>query len=266
MARARDKVVVGYVHPQEVGANFHDSMMNMQAYDISRGHLRMFQGPKDDHCGGRIGRYSSANISNARNWVVATFLEKSSAEWLLFIDCDMSFEQTLLEDILTNASISKAPVVGGLCFGIDEGVLFPTLYGVAQGWEDDAGIHTIRYDEYPPNSMFQVAATGGACLLIHRTVLEKVRDVQKANGNTAYPWFQETTFNGYPCGEDVTFCHRVNAAGFPVYVDTGVKLGHAKTAILTEDMYLDQRSALTSPALGSSQPGAGADPPQEEAP
>lgn len=269
MARARDKVVVGYVHPQDVGAAFHDSMMNMQAYDMAQGHHRMFRNHTDEYGGGRIARYSSANISNARNWVVKTFLEKSRADWLLFLDADMTFEPTLLEDILTNASVTRAPVVGGLCFGVDEGQLFPTLYGVAEGWEGEAGIHTIRYDEYPPNAMFQVAATGAACLLIHRTVLEKVRDAQHAHGNTAYEWFQETTFNGYPCGEDVTFCHRVNALGIPVHVDTGVKLGHVKTYTLTEDMYREQRhwaATQTPPAVDPSQSAAGDDPPQEDAP
>ena len=182
MARERDKVVIGYVHPQEVGAGFCDSMLNLHTYDFANGHYRLLRGPKDTHGGGRIGRYSSANVSNARNWVVTTFLESSKAEWLLFIDADMTFEPSLIEDLLENASMTKAPVVGGLCYGVEDGVLFPTLYGVAQGWEDAAGVHTIRYDEYPENTMFQVAATGAACLLIHRTVLEKVGEAQRAAG------------------------------------------------------------------------------------
>lgn len=255
MARAQDRVVIGFCHPQEVSAGFADSMMNLIEYNLIQGTGRY---------SGRIGRYSSANVSNARNWICAEFLEKATADWLLFIDADMTFERTLLQDLLENASMVKAPVVGGLCFGVEDSTLFPTLYGVAQGWEGEAGYHTIRFDEYPPNTMMRVAATGAACLLIHRSVLDKVRDAQKAAGNTAYPWFQETIFNGYPCGEDVTFCHRVNSLGLPVYVDTGVALGHAKTYVLTEQMYREQRANKTPPAPRTVPPGAGGIPDTEE--
>jgi hypothetical protein len=238
MARAQDRVVIGYCHPTEVAAGFHDSMCALLEYNLIKGTGRL---------SGHLPRYSSANVSNARNWIVREFLEKATADWLLMIDADMTFEPTLLDDLLTNASMTRAPVVGGLCFGVDDSVLFPTLYGVAEGWEDVDGVHTIRFDEYPPNTMMQVAATGAACLLIHRTVLEKVRDAEAAKGNTAYPWFMEGIFNGHPCGEDVTFCHRVNALGIPVFVDTGVALGHQKVYTLTEQMYQEQRAHLRPP-------------------
>lgn len=238
MARAQDRVVIGYCHPTDVAAGFHESMAALIEYNMIKGTGRL---------SGRIPRYSSANVSNARNWIVREFLEKATADWLLMIDADMTFEPTLLDDLLTNASMTRAPVVGGLCFGVEDGTLFPTLYGVAEGWAGEVGIHTIRFDEYPPNTMMQVAGTGAACLLIHRTVLEKVRDAQRANGNTAYPWFQETVFSGAPCGEDVTFCHRVNSLGIPVYVDTGVTLGHQKAYTLTEGMYRAQRAQLRPP-------------------
>jgi hypothetical protein len=255
MARAKDKVIIGYCHPADVSAGFNDSMLNLHVFD------RAPDGPW--RVVGRLGRYSSANVSNARNWIVKTFLEKSSADWLLMLDADMTFEPTLVEDLLANASIDRAPVVGGLCFGVDEGTLFPTLYGVAAGFEDEAGVHTIRFDEYPRDSMFQVAATGAACLLMHRTVLERVRDAEHAKGNHAYEWFMESVFNGHPCGEDVTFCHRVNALGIPVFVDTGVTLGHVKTYVLTETMYREQRAQLRPPA-SAVPPASGADPQPEE--
>ena len=42
-------------------------------------------------------------------------------------------------------------------------------------------------------------------------------------------------------GEDIAFCLRAGAAGFPIHVNTGVHIGHAKTQILTLDMYDRQR-------------------------
>jgi hypothetical protein len=78
------------------------------------------------------------------------------------------------------------------------------------------------------------------------------------------PWFSSTIDErGVNVGEDVTFCHRVNALGIPVYVDTGVAVGHQKTYTLTEPMYLEQRSQLRPPPQDVPL-AAGADQPTEE--
>jgi len=245
MARAKDTVVVGWVHPLDVGAGFCDSMLALHVHDLL--------GP--GRLAGRIGRYSSANISNARNGVVRQFLEKSTADWLLMIDTDMSFPPDAVDRLLVNASRSRAPIVGGLCFGVEDGELFPTLYDVR---EDADGVHMVRYHEYPADSMFQVAATGAAFLLMHRDALQRIGQAQADAGNTAYPWFQETALNGAPMGEDVTFCLRAGMLGIPVWVDTGLPIGHMKSYELTEAKYLAQRrAAQTPPAADPSQSAAG---------
>jgi len=231
------KLVLGYVHPTEVSTYFHNSMMNLLVADFN-GKQRIVNG------GGRVTRYSSANISNARNGIVKQFLEKSTAEWLLMIDADMNFTPDTVDALLDVASKDKAPVVGGLCFGTHDGVLFPTLYDFRP--DDDGVLKTYRYDEFPDNAMFQVGGTGAAFLLIHRNVLVAVE--AKAFSKT-FPWFEETSGELYkmgptPVGEDVTFCLRVQLAGFPVFVHTGVEIGHHKSVVLTAEQYRLQREGL----------------------
>lgn len=225
----KGKVVLGYVHPTEVSASFHKSVLSLVVHDFNH----------DKHLangGGEISRYSSANISNARNGIVRIFLDQTEAEWLWMVDADMSFADDTLDRLLAVAHHERAPIVGGLCFGIDEGELFGTLYDLKQ--QDDGALTMVRYNEFPPDAMFQVVATGAACLLIHRSVLEAVRE----KSPEPYPWFQETVFNGNPMGEDVTFCLRAGSLGFPVFVHTGIEIGHAKTQVLTADMYRAQRA------------------------
>jgi hypothetical protein len=68
--------------------------------------------------------------------------------------------------------------------------------------------------------------------------------VEKVGGekfNAVYPWFQETELGGERCGEDVTFCLRAARCGFPIYVHTGVPVGHQKTQVLNIDAYREQR-------------------------
>jgi hypothetical protein len=151
MASSTDRVVVGYCKPGTVHAAFHESLLNLMVYDAATDR-RIIAG------GGRIAVQSSANISGARNQIVKQFLDESDADWLWMLDTDMTFAPETLERLLEHADVEKAPIVGGLCFGIDDGWLFPTLYDLADMGSGD-GLQVVRYNEWPPNAMFQVAAT-----------------------------------------------------------------------------------------------------------
>lgn len=235
-------VVVAYVHPVELSALFMESYDRMRTYDGARGR----------HIVGVLRQPSSANISNARNSLTGKFLEESKAEWLLWLDADMTFDPDLVERLLGYAHPTEAPIVGGLCFGIADGKAFPTLYDLRENGQ--GGVQMWRFDAYPADALMRVTATGAACLLIHRDVLEAMR---VAEFNKVYPFFQETELNGYPCGEDVTFCLRAGLLGAPVHVATGVKLGHAKVVVIDEEFYADQVGDPHTLAPGPSQPGAG---------
>lgn len=237
--RTNEKVVVAYCHPGEIHASFHESLLDLLVYDMAF-HRRIVNG------GGRLAQQASANLAGPRNDVVRRFLADSDADWLWFVDVDMVFLPDTLEKLLEFADPEKAPIVGGLCFSVDRGVMYPTLYGLVG---DESNPQVIRFHEWPPDSMFQVAATGTGCLLMHRTALERIRDFPNPSSgltgfNRAYPWFQETAHDNRPVGEDITFCWRAGVANIPVYVNTGVHIGHVKEHLLDLDGYLTQRSEL----------------------
>lgn len=233
-----EKVVVGYLTPGTVHSGFMESMLDMLVYDVAF-HKRIVDG------GGRLALQAGANLSAPRNSLVRKFLAYGKADWLLMLDSDMTFKPNLLEHLLENADPEKAPIVGGLCFGFDDKAnIQPTLFGLVG---DESSPKVIRYHEWPPDSMFQVAATGTACLLIHKSVFERIRDVEipSRNGlrgfNDAFPWFQETSHEDSPVSEDITFCWRAGLLSIPIFVNTSVQLGHIKDRELTMDAYLAQR-------------------------
>ncbi len=240
MNREREKVVVAYLHPGHIHAAFHESLLDLLVYDMAF-NRRIVDG------GGRLAVQASANLAGPRNKVVQLFLEESKADWLWFLDCDMVFKPDTLEKLLEFADQDKAPIVGGLCFSTDHGEQFATLYGL-MGDEDNPIV--IRFGEWPPDTMFEVAATGTACLLIHRSALERIRDYEheerpgKIGFNDTYKWFQETEHAGRSVGEDITFCWRALMCRIPVYVNTGVHIGHVKERIVDIDTYLIQRGIL----------------------
>jgi GT2 family glycosyltransferase len=179
---------------------------------------------------------SGVNVSHGRNNLCRATLA-SDCDWLLMLDADMTFTADLPQRLLANAHPDTAPVVGGLCFGIDDGRLFPTLYDFT---EQDGQLQTVRYEDYPRDTLFPVGATGAACLLIHRNVLTAVEEL---NVDSVFPWFQEVPIQGQRFGEDMTFCLRVAAVGAPIHVDTSVHIGHQKASVLTAEMHRHQRIA-----------------------
>lgn len=249
MRPASEKVVLGYLSPQHVMADFMESLLYLQMYDFA-GAKRLVDG------GGMLPVRAGCNLAGPRNEMVRKFLAKSGADWLLTVDSDMIFMPDMMERLLEHADPEAAPIVGGLCFGFDgEGQIQPTLYGFIG---DEQSPQVVRFHEWPPDAMFQVAATGGAALLIHRTVFERMRDFRhpsrpgRTGFNDAYPWFQELEHDGRPVSEDIGFCWRAGLLGIPVYVNTAVQLGHVKQRVLTMDAYLAERGYLSAPATQGS--------------
>lgn len=217
-------VVLAYIHPGETSAYFTESMLTTILSDVARGPGRRIVNIMQE--------WSSANVSSSRNTVTQRFLDGGVGEWLLWVDADMQWMPEDFDRILAVADPTERPIVGGLCFGMSDGHPWPTIYQWAQLEE---GLTTVRVRAYPRDSVIQVAATGAAYLLIHRKALEAIRD---RGFNKTFPWFQETEHLGKPVGEDLTFCIRAGLCGIPVHVDTGVRIGHHKSHLITEDVFL----------------------------
>lgn len=245
-----EKVVVGYLQDGRPHGDFMESLMDVLQYDATM-HRRIVGGD-----GGRIAFRAGHNLSAPRNMVVEKFLQYGKADWLWMVDSDMTFQPDTVERLLEYADPEQAPIVGGLCFGFDEqGDIRPTLYGLIG--ETPETLQVCRYDEWIPDSMYQVAATGAACLLVHRSVFERMRDFEdprrpgKRGFNDAFPYFQETEHDGRPVSEDFTFCWRAGILGIPVYVNTAVHLGHIKDRLLTMESYFLQRGLLAPTHTGA---------------
>jgi GT2 family glycosyltransferase len=173
---------------------------------------------------------SGPNISTARNRLCADFLTRPGApQWLFMCDTDMVLPADTIDRLVAAADPADVPVLGGLCWSLDKGEKVPTMYELVQ--RDGGQLAFTRHSRWPQDTVVPVSATGAACLLIHRDALLAV---EKHANDPAAPWFRETAV-GAPLslmGEDLTFCLRCAAAGIPVHVHTGIKVGHMKTTML----------------------------------
>ena len=226
-------VTLAYLHSTEVAHSWHLGMLDMLTYDLQH-HQRIVRG---NFLATRCG---TGGVVEGRNATVEQFLQRDGVEWLMWVDTDMGFSADSVDRLIAAADPVERPIVGGLCFTQKETesdglggfrtAPSPTLFRWANAGDGREGF--VPWHDYPANEVVQVAATGSAFILIHRSVLEKV-------GAEGPHWYSRLTnpSTGQLLSEDLSFCGRAVQAGFPIYVDTRVKTTHMKTAWIGEADY-----------------------------
>lgn len=180
-------------------------------------------------------RVSGNLLSRSRNTLVNAFLERTSAAWLLMIDTDQRITPATFDKLLGAAHDKAAPVVSGLCFAAyPPGTLdvypvpVPAIYDAAPNGQW-APIHN-----YPRDQLIRIGAAGTGCLLLHRSVLERMRDERPEGLSPAWCWFLDGPVGDDWFSEDLTFMKRLEALDIPVHCHTGAVMPHVKRYTLTD--------------------------------
>lgn len=240
---AAEAVTVAYVHDLEVAHSWHACYINLLGHDLAT-HQRVVRG------GFIAMRCGTGGIVAARNETIERFLDSRDADWLWWVDTDMGFAPDTVDRLLAAADPTDRPIMGGLCFAqreIDRDGMggfrcrpVPTLYRWVQVGDGQQGF--TAWLDYPADQVVPVAGTGSACILIHRSVLEKVAQQYGPN------WYTRMTnpSTGQLIGEDLSFCAKAAACGFPLHVDTSVKTTHLKAVWLAEGDYAQAVAATAA--------------------
>lgn len=179
-------------------------------------------------------RYDCVDISFTMNSLVydaRNCLAKKACEEgydrIMWIDSDMVFEPDLFERLSARLDEGR-DFVTGLYFSRRMPII-PMIYSeVACYLKDGKQIPTsVEYRDYPKDSMFKVQGCGfGGCMMTTKMVL----DLAEKYGLPFSPIL------GF--GEDLSFCQRATQAGYDLYCDSSIKLGHMSHCIVQETDYL----------------------------
>jgi len=185
----------------------------------------------------RLGPYirveGSGLISRMRNEIVSIFLTKTDSDWLLMIDSDEKIDVKVFDKLIAAAHHIERPVVAGLVFAAFNSVDIypepvPSIYKAVEG-----GYTPVS--DYPKDEIIKVDAAGTGCILVHRSVLEKIAESSTEHEAGKWCWFQDVPIDGTWFGEDLIFCSRIQNAGFPIHAHTGAILPHRKSFWLTDE-------------------------------
>lgn len=162
------------------------------------------------------------SYSRGRNLGTADFL-RSDSEWAWYLDSDQVVRRDTLERLLTCARDRESLIIGALTPIIGPDGPVPNLF-----FDNDEGPGRFTTPKDYPDEAVELAATGAGCLLVHRRVLEALREAQGHEH-----WFGERLVpgaDGGMCqiGEDVAFCESARELGFRIVVDCTTHVGHHK--------------------------------------
>ncbi len=169
-----------------------------------------------------------------RNRVVKAFLDNTDSDWLLMIDCDEQLTTEAFDLLINTAHDKERPVVSGLVFAAFDAHkhLYPKPLPAIFQDSPEGFLPLHRYDK---NSVFEIDACGTGCVLIHRSVLEKMREMADPNQGPDWCWFWDGPIEGKWVSEDLLFSRRIRQLGFPIHVNTGAVLPHEKSYWLSEE-------------------------------
>jgi hypothetical protein len=151
-------------------------------------------------------------------------------DYLLMIDDDMLTPPDLFYKLVEH----DKDIVAALAFTRNPDHK-PVIYETLEGYDT---VTKQRYGStrfvlnYPKDKLVECDAVGFGAVLIKTEVFKKV----------SKPWF----FGMSMTGEDVTICMKAKKAGFRVFMDTSVKLGHLSDPIIVTEEYSEKWNKLTS--------------------
>jgi GT2 family glycosyltransferase len=165
-------------------------------------------------------------IADNRNRLVKRFLDETDGEWLWSLDSDIEFTGQTLDLLLTAAGEGPRLIAAPYWSDYATGRYLTWLRA------DETGF--LAFSALPDPGVYELAACGMGCTLIHRDVLETIR--VGADERDPWTWFAHDlvlTGKGWMrAGEDVGFCVRARQAGYPPYGLSSALVKHHKVYAL----------------------------------
>lgn len=180
------------------------------------------------------------DVALSRNILAAQAL-REKAEWIFYLDSDIIPPLNVIQRLIGH----NLPVVSGLYWRRYEN-LQPCIYKLG-----DDGIPKPFTDvdlALQGSALLEVEGVGAGCLLIHSSVLEKLKpsveqfDLRDPVTNqvlTCWKFFEYIVHHNVNLSEDIVLASRVRGLGYKIFADLSLKCGHLTTVMVKDGRYRD---------------------------
>jgi hypothetical protein len=180
-------------------------------------------------------RSQGNQIARQRQTVIDYWFDKTDYEWLLWVDSDVVISPEKFKLLWDNRDAEKRPMITGVYFTTDNPeeplmVPMPTVFGFVNDGEGGFGLSRVH--PLPENQLIKVDAAGMGFILMHRSIVPKVREIAP-DGQI----FMEMGRGSKFIGEDIFFFALCDKAEVPLYCHTGATAPHMKRFSFDEHYY-----------------------------
>lgn len=179
--------------------------------------LAMLKGAGDTQVGFEIGSLVYFSRNNLAKAAI-----KAEADWVLWLDSDMTFPPDLLQRMLRICEENGLDFLSGLYFRRNP-PYSTVLYDRLEATEKGASFTTF---ESVPDDLFEIGGCGFGGVLMKTDVLMDVMGKFKRMFDP---------LDGL--GEDLSFCWRARQCGYKLYCDASLEMGHVGYAEITREYF-----------------------------
>ena len=178
-------------------------------------------------------RVNGNQIGRQRQVLFDNWADVTKTDWLLWVDSDIVVTPDSLKLIWDSAYKVSRPVVSGTYFVSKENEKslmqpFPALFKEGTNKHELQIIHPL-----PKNELIKVDSAGFGFLLMHKSIVPKLREV-----SPNYSLFAEEEGVGDKyISEDIVFFRKLKATGIDLYAHTGAVVQHMKRFSLDINYY-----------------------------
>jgi hypothetical protein len=208
-------------------------------------------------------RSQGNQIARQRETVITYWYDKTDTEWLLWVDSDVVISPDTFKLLWESRDAEKRPIVTGVYFTTDTPeeplmIPMPTVFNFTD--DNNGGFGLSRVHPLPKNELIKVDAAGMGFVLMHRSVVERIRAVLPDA-----QLFMEMGRGAKFIGEDIYFFALCNQVEIPLYCHTGATAPHMKRFSFDEHYYQaffggakeEKKSNLILPKQGLIKPKKG---------
>lgn len=223
MFHSKDETLtIGWCDPGTVDGLFMNNLLDVIFYGSSIGIKNI----------NKI-RVEGNQIGRQRQVLFDCWADQIKSDWLLWIDSDIIPTQEVFKLVWDTADKINKPVVSGTYFISKEHEQslmepFPSLFIDGRNEFEIEIVHPL-----PDNKVIKVDSAGFGFVLMHKSIINKLRDV-----SPDYSLFAEKENIGDKyVGEDIMFFKNLKKANIPLYAHTGALLRHIKRFSLDINYY-----------------------------
>lgn len=169
--------------------------------------------------------YTVGTIIHDMRHTMAERAIKNDYDYVLWVDSDMTFDSTVLLDLLAH----DKDIVTAVCF-MRRAPYEPCIYSkmrLGMSLDED---EIEKYLDYPKDKLFEVEACGFAMVLMKIGVLKHLLDT---SGHIFFP----LKSTNRALGEDLSFCIRARRQGFRIWADPIPRIGHIGKMFVDANSY-----------------------------